>query len=136
MDGQGTGVRMTLAATGPVPAAVAWERYAELDRWPAWSPQLRRVEPAGAVLAAGLRGRVHGPLGVHADFTVTDLDPAGRTWRWTVRGGPLRLRLEHGVLAAGEGSLTWLVLWGPAPVLLGYAPLAAYALHRLVTLPA
>lgn len=128
-------MRMTLAATGPVPAPEAWDRYARPDRWPTWSPQLSRVEPAGAVLAAGLSGRVFAPLGVSARFTVTAVDDAARTWRWEVRRGPVRVRLEHGVQAAGDGSLTWLVLWGPAPVLLGYAPLAAYALHRLVTLP-
>ncbi|HEY6745415.1 MAG TPA: SRPBCC family protein [Mycobacteriales bacterium] len=128
-------MRMTLAATGPVPAAEAWDRYARPDRWPTWSPQLSRVEPAGAVLAAGLTGRVYAPLGISAGFTVTAVDAAARTWRWEVRRGPLRLRLEHGVQPAGDGSLTWLVLWGPAPVLLGYAPLASYALHRLVTLP-
>lgn len=128
-------MRMTLAATGPVRAPEAWARYEKPDRWPTWSPQLLRVEPAGAVLATGLTGRVHGPLGVSADFTVTAVDAAARTWSWEVRRGPLRLRLEHGVQPAGAGSLTWLVLWGPAPVLLGYAPPAFYALHRLVSLP-
>jgi hypothetical protein len=128
-------MRMTMAATGPVAAPAAWDRYVQLDRWPTWSPQLRRVEPAGAVLTAGMTGRVHGPLGASARFTVTAVDVDARTWHWEVRRGPLRLRLEHGVQPAGAGSLTWLVLWGPAPVLLGYAPLAAYALHRLVSLP-
>ena len=127
-------MRMTLAASGPVPVLEAWDRYAEPDRWPTWSPQLARVEPVGAVLETGLTGRVYAPLGVHADFTVTAVDAAAMTWQWQVRRGPLRIRLVHGVQASGTGSLTWLVLHGPAPVLLGYAPLAWYALHRLVTL--
>ena len=128
-------MRMTLAATGPVPAPEVWDRYAEPDRWPDWSPQLLRVEPPGAVLAAGLTGRVHGPLGVSADYSVTAVDAVAHVWRWEVHRGPVRLRLEHRLQPAGGGRLPWGVGWGPAPVLLGYAPLASYALHRLVSLP-
>lgn len=115
-------------------AAVAWERYARLELWPTWSPQLRRVDPPRARLATGLTGRVHGPLGVSANFVVGIVGE--REWRWTLSRGPLRLRLEHGVEATATGSRTWLVLRGAPPVVLGYAPLARYALHRLVTLPA
>ncbi len=127
-------MRLRLAASGPVPPAVAWERFADLDRWASWAPHIVRAEPVGARLAAGLAGRVVGPLGLHADFVV---DAVGdREWRWTVRRGPLVVRLAHGVRPAGRGSRSWLELAGPAPVVAGYAPLAWYALHRLVTLPA
>ena len=132
--GHRDGVRVTLSATGPVPAAEAWRRYARLELWPTWSPQLRRTEPGG-VLTPGLTGRVYGPLGVHADFTVDRVDVPARCWAWTVRRGPLTVRLTHGVRSTTAGSRTWLLLDGPAPVVLGYAPLARYALHRLVTLP-
>lgn len=115
-------------------AAVAWERYARLELWPTWSPQLRRVDPPKARLVAGLAGRVHGPLGVSLDFVVEHVGE--RDWRWMLSRGRLRLRLEHGVEATAAGSRTWLVLRGPAPLVLGYAPVAWYALHRLVTLPA
>lgn len=126
-------MRVRLAAAGAVAPTVAWERYAELDRWATWAPHIVRVEPAGARLAAGLSGRVFGPLGVHADFVV---DAVGdREWRWTVRRGPLVVRLAHGVQAAGAGTRTWLELAAPAPVAVGYVPLGWWALHRLVTLP-
>ena len=128
------GVRLRLVASGGVSATVAWERYARLELWPTWSPQLRRVDPPRARLATGLTGRVHGPLGVSLDFVVEHVGE--RDWRWTVSRGPLRLRLEHGVEATATGSRTWLVLRGAAPVVLGYAPVARYALRRLVTLPA
>jgi hypothetical protein len=127
---------LTVAAAGGQSAAVVWERYERLELWPTWSPYLLRVEPAGARLRAGLTGRVFGPLGVRAYFTVQSVEPALRRWAWAVRLGPIKVRLEHGVDEASPGSRTWLVLDGPSPVVLGYAPLARWALHRLVTLPA
>lgn len=131
--GKLTGMRVRLVAAGAVPPPVVWARYAELDRWPAWAPHIVRAEPAGARLAPGLAGRVVGPLGLHVDYVVDEV--ARPRWRWTVRRGPLVVRLAHGVQAAGSGSRTWLELAGPAPVVLAYAPLARWALHRLVTLP-
>ena len=75
-------------------------------------------------------------------FTVDAVDEQGKTWAWTVR---LRVRdrdivtlalahgvLERGVEADGKGSATWLRLQGAWPVVLGYAPIASYALRRLV----
>lgn len=127
-------MELRLAASGPVPPAVAWERYARTELWPTWSPQIVRVEPAGARLATGLAGRVFGPLGVHVDFVVEAVGE--RDWAWTVRRGPLSVHLAHGVGPHGSGSRTWLVLTGPAPLVAGYVPLAKWALHRLVTRPA
>jgi Polyketide cyclase / dehydrase and lipid transport len=129
-------VLLTLAASGDQSVAVVWERYEELDLWPTWSPYLRRAEPVGVRLRAGLTGRVFGPLGVRAHFTVRSVEPALRRWAWTVCVGPVAVRLRHGVDEAGFGSRAWLVLDGPSLVVLGYAPLARWALHRLVTLPA
>ena len=134
-------LRLRLEASGPVPVASAWQRYARPALWPSWSPQLRSVEITGGdpgqELAAGTTGRVHGPVGVWADFTVLTFDAVARSWSWRVRRGPLAVRLEHTVEAReGEpGSRTTLVLHGLPPVVLGYAPIARYALHRLVSLP-
>ena len=129
---------LRLSASGPVDVDRAWERYERYALWPAWSPQLRRVETDRDRLTTGATGRVVGPAGVSAEFTVSEVDVAGRRWTWSVRRGPVSITLEHGVEAGpgGAGSTTWLVLYGPRPLVLGYAPLAWYALHRLVTLDA
>lgn len=122
---------VTLRSAGTASAAVAWERYADLDLWSTWSPQVRRVEAPERRLRAGLEGAVVGPLGVRVPFVVTEVGE--RSWSWDVRPPGLRLTLHHFVLDHPDGSLTELVVRGPAPVVLGYVPLAQLALGRLVT---
>lgn len=129
-----------LAATGPRAADEVWERYARPALWSTWSLQVRRVEVDVERLAAGVSGRVVGPLGVSADFEVDSWDEEARHWTWTARpraallpGVPLpSVRLGHGVRATEAGTLTWLRLTGPPPLVVPYAPVARLALHRLV----
>lgn len=119
------------SADGPAAPALVWERYADPGRWAGWAPQIRRVETAADRIAPGVTGRVFGPLGVRVGFTVTAVDEAARTWAWDVTAGPLRLHLRHGVEARAGGTVTWLTVRGPAPVLAAYLPVARIALHRL-----
>jgi hypothetical protein len=129
-----------LAATGPRAADEVWERYARPALWSTWAPQIRRVDVAVERLAGGETGRVHGHLGLAADFEVDAWDEGARHWTWTVvpraallPGIPMpRLHLGHGVRATEAGTLTWLRLSGPFPLVVPYAPLARLALHRLV----
>lgn len=128
-------MQRTLTVDGDADPALAWERYAVPARWRDWSPQISGVEYPAARLSAGTGGRVRG-LGVLAlPFTVDAVDEAARTWSWRVRLGPVRLRLDHGVRTHGTGCRTVLRLTGPAPVVLGYAPLARVALRGLVAAP-
>lgn len=133
--------RVHLAVGGPIDPTLAWERYARVDRWAWWGRHIDRVDVDGDELRIrpGLTGRVaSGPL--VARFRVDAVDEAARTWTWTVRAGLLRLRLEHAVLPATQigtqrdGTLTRLVLRGPLPVTMAYAPIASVALQRLVRL--
>lgn len=127
-------MQQLLSATGPAPPELVWRRYVRPSLWSTWSPQIRRVDCADVEVHEGTRGRVHGPPGVAVDFTVTAFDPAAMTWAWQVRMlvVGVRLRLEHGVQDDPLGSRTWLRLDGPAPVVLGYAPVARWALRCLV----
>lgn len=122
---------LTLRAGGTAPVDVAWARYAVPARWPSWSPQIRRVEASAPRIAAGVSGRVRGPVGVMVDFEVLTVDEQARTWSWRVRLGPIRLHLRHAVTARIDGSATELRVDGPLPVVVGYAPLAQWALFRL-----
>jgi hypothetical protein len=124
---------VTLSATGPLPAAEAWERYALPRRWPEWSPQISRVELPEERIAPGLQGRLHAPGGFTLRFTIDAVDEAARTWSWTVRVALLRLRLDHWVEEGpGGGSTAGLRTDGPGPVIAAYAPVAQIALDRLV----
>ena len=121
-----------LSAVGSAEPALAWQRYAELGAWPTWSPQIIGVESSAARIALGVCGRVHVLGGLRLPFTITAHDERARTWSWVVRLGPVAMTLNHEVHAHPRGSGTVLVMEGPDPVLLGYAPLAWVALRRLV----
>jgi hypothetical protein len=124
-------LRLTLQAHGDAPPEVVWERYADLARWPQWSPQISSVESSGPRLRAGIDGTVHGPLGVSVPFHITEVGI--RSWAWEARPLGMRLLLDHRVTAYGSGSETELRMKGPAPLLLAYAPFARLALRKLVT---
>ena len=126
----GPGLR--IAATGAATPDLAWTRYTEPARWSQWAPHIRQVDYPEATVTPGTSGRVAGPAGVVAVFTVDAVDEAARTWVWSVRSGPLRLRFEHGVDPADGGSTAWAVVHGPRAVALGYAPVMRWSLGRLV----
>jgi hypothetical protein len=124
---------LTLHATGPLPPGEVWERYAVPARWPDWAPQITGVEVPVSRLAAGVRGRVRGPLGVTLPFVVDTVDETARRWSWTVSLGPVQVHLLHWVAEGPDGgSTTGLRISGPAPLVVGYAPLAQLAISRLV----
>lgn len=120
-------MNLRLVARGPASKYDIWVRYVDPQRWPEWSPHLRRVSASGP-LRPGLEGEMEGPLGVRARFDVLEVDRAGGRWSWIVRMGPVRLRIDHEV---EEGSAA-LILVGSAPAVLAYAPLARRALGSLV----
>lgn len=119
-------MNLRLVARGPASKYDIWARYVDPQRWPEWSPHLRRVSASGP-LRPGLEGEMEGPLGVRARFDVLEVDRAGGRWSWIVRM-PVRLRIDHEV---EEGSAA-LILVGSAPAVLAYAPLARRALGSLV----
>jgi hypothetical protein len=107
-----------------------WEAYMEPERWSSWAPQIRSVEPGGRI-HEGREGTVSGLLGVRARFRVATVDPGAGRWSWFVRAGRVRLRIDHEV-DDGRAAIT---INGPALAVLAYAPVARFALSRLVRLP-
>jgi len=118
--------------TGAVRPAVAWERYADLDAWPTWAPQIRGVDADGRRLAVGRRGVVRALGGLHVRFVVTAVDERAMRWSWIAWVGPVSLSLHHEVAPDPRGTRAGLVLEGPGPVVAAYAPLTRIALARLV----
>jgi hypothetical protein len=163
-------VHLSLHVTGSADPATAWERYADLDAWSQWSPQIQRVDtgpvhevggevgpegadedgeqealdeseplppppgtdPAPRRIAPGLRGVVIGPVGLQVPFEVLTVDEPAMQWSWRVRAALTELTLEHSVAPDATGCRTDLTIIGPAPLVVGYAPLARFALTRLV----
>ena len=127
---------VTLRASGPADADLAWGRYDDPALWSTWAPQIQRVDASTARLQTGTTGTVHAGLlpwpTIPVPFEVLDVDRAARRWTWRVTLGPVRMLLEHGVDPEGTGSSTFLHVRGPALVVLPYAPLARMALSRLV----
>ena len=122
-----------LSASGPADPDTVWDRYTRPALWSTWAPHIREVDYPYAVVRPDSTGRVTGVGGVVAVFHVEAVDEEARTWAWKVRSGPLRIAFEHGVDAAsGGGSPAWLVTPALLPVTVGYAPLARFALGRLV----
>ncbi|WP_317447622.1 SRPBCC family protein [Streptomyces collinus] len=123
---------MTLSVKGTASPDTVWQRYAGVDQWAYWSPQIKAVHSAGRRLSPGLSGTVESVAGIRAAFVVEAVDDDRRTWTWRVRLGRIQIRLRHKVRPQGRGSATSLTMHGPRLVLLAYAPLARLALHRLL----
>ncbi len=129
-------MKLTIGATGTASPDVAWDRYVHPALWPTWSPQITSVDATDETLRPGTTGTVHGPLGVAVSFRILDVDHEKRSWSWEVEAVGITLTLHHGVQLSNAkklgGSATTLVIDGPAPIVVGYAPLARIALGRLV----
>lgn len=123
----------TIHQTGRADAATVWQRYRHPRLWPTWSPQIASVDCADEAIVAGSTGVVHAVLGVQVPFQVTAVDPVAMRWSWiaTLPLG-IQLRLTHTVDAVAFGTTTGLGVTGPAPIVLGYLPVAAVALRKLV----
>ena len=126
------GVQRTVRVVGAAAVDEVWERYARPDRWAQWAPHIRRVDTNATRIAAGVRGRVHGPPGLAVRFVVGEVDEERRTWAWDVRWGAVRMHLRHGVDPDPAGTATWLRISGPAPAVVAYLPVTRLALRRLV----
>jgi len=125
-------VKLTVAASGTAEPDVVWDRYVHPARWSEWSPQIRSVDYPDRTIATGGRGTVNGPCGVGVAFEITAVDGEKRCWAWRVTVAGITLVLGHDVFQQGSGSRTRLDISGPAPVVIGYAPIARIALGRLV----
>ncbi len=118
--------------SGPASPAVAWERYADLDAWSTWAPQIRSVAADGRRLRVGRSGTVHVVGGLRVPFVVTAVDDRALTWSWIARLGPVALTLHHDLSATPDGTVAGLTLEGPALVVGTYGPLTRVPLTRLV----
>jgi len=127
-------ISKSLRADGPRDPDEVWDRYVHPHRWPEWSPQIRAIDASDSRIAPGTTGTVHGPGGLRVRFTVIEVNDTGpvRTWSWRVEALGVHMRLDHSVAPHGSGTRTTARIDGSALVVLLYAPIAQFALRRLV----
>ena len=79
---------------------------------------------------------MHGPCGIAANFEILEFSGEKRCWSWRVRVVGITIDMVHSVDpvrdAGKNASSTTLEIAGPAPIVLGYLPIARIALGRLV----
>lgn len=124
-------MQRSISVRGSASVETCWQRYADLDLWQTWSPQIRSVQASSRELAQGLRGIVHGPVGIQVAFEVLSVDPSARQWRWRVRPLGADVEMTHLLGTDGQQSVATLIATGPAIVVLPYLPAAGLALGRL-----
>ncbi|MBL7255702.1 SRPBCC family protein [Paractinoplanes lichenicola] len=124
-------MRRNVEVFGPRDVGDAWDRYVQPARWAEWSPQIRSVDYAEPELRERTGGVVHGPLGVRVPFVILRVSPP-QSWLWAVFVAGASVQLSHRVEPAATGTRATLMINGPAPMVLGYLPLARLALRRLV----
>lgn len=132
-------MKVTVGAAGSAAVDEVWARYIHPQRWSEWSPQITSVDCSDDTIRAGSTGTVHGPCGIGVDFEILQVEHEKRCWSWRVHAAFVTLELVHSVEAdslsdpaAVDGSRTTLDISGPAPVVIGYTPIARIALSRLV----
>src|SRR5215472_1825278 len=80
------------------PAARVWSVVRDVERWPEWTPTVRKIRrlDSGA-LAVGSRAIIWQPKLLPAKWEVTELDDPRRTFTWITSAPGMRLEARHGV---------------------------------------
>ncbi|MEP7158684.1 MAG: SRPBCC family protein [Chloroflexota bacterium] len=104
------------------PAPQVWAQITDVEAWPAWAPQMKRLERIdGGPLHLGSRIRVR-PNGLPTNvWQVTEFED-GRLFTWETSLVPgLRLTGGHELTPAGDRTSTefWLDACGPLGALVG-----------------
>ncbi len=107
--------------------AEAWELIASTATWSSWGPSVSAVEPADAVVSAGMQGRVRLPVGVWVPFEITRCEPP-HTWTWSILGLPAT---RHTVEGSAGGCRISFAVPALAPA---YLLVCRVALARVATL--
>ena len=89
-----------------VPRRVAWDRLAEVERWPEWAPHFKQVEvtPPG-ILGPASAGVLHIRYLGRNTFRMTAWDPPSG-WEWTGGLPGVHILYDHRFVDAGEDLTT------------------------------
>jgi uncharacterized membrane protein len=116
-------VRFEASIDVAAPAKQVFAVYADVERWPSWTPSVTRVERLDTgPLQVGSRARVRQPRLPVAVWEVTELEP-DRSFTWVARGPGVVTtgvhRVEPAADAAGATVTAALTQGGPLGPVLG-----------------
>src|SRR4051795_3915329 len=85
------------------PAAVVWEVFSDVERWPEWTASVTRlVGLDGPGIAVGKRFEIKQPWMPKLVWEVTEVSP-GQNWTWVQRSPGGLTVPRHEVTALSEG---------------------------------
>ncbi|MEJ2885265.1 SRPBCC family protein [Actinomycetospora aeridis] len=88
----------------PAPVQQVWDVLIDVERWPEWTPTMRRVEILdGATLAEGTRVRVRQPRLPVLVWTVDEVRP-GEAFSWVSGPAAGRTRATHELTVLPDGG--------------------------------
>jgi uncharacterized membrane protein len=88
----------------PAPPEIVWRVMADVERWPEWTPSVRRVKLlTPGPLHIGSRARIHQPGFPPASWRVTELE-AGKGFTWISTAPGLRVTARHEIESTNGGS--------------------------------
>jgi uncharacterized membrane protein len=83
-------------------AAIVWDIYTDVERWPEWTASIERVVPLdGAVIEVGRRFEIAQPRLPKVVWEVTAVD-AGRSWTWRQHSPGSTALATHEVVPQGD----------------------------------
>jgi carbon monoxide dehydrogenase subunit G len=87
------------------PPERVWAVYTDVERWPEWTPAMRKIERLeDGPLALGSTARIEGRSGPASVWKVTEYT-AGKSFTWETAARGIRIVGWHNVEADGDGSL-------------------------------
>lgn len=85
-------------------ASVVWDIYTDVERWPEWTPSMKRAVPLdGSGLEVGKRFRLKQPWLPNLVWEVTEVHP-GRSWTWQQRSPGGTTTAWHEIVPQGIDS--------------------------------
>lgn len=85
------------------PAAVVWEVFTDVERWPEWTASVERIVALdGPGIAVGARFEIKQPRMPNLVWEVTEVDP-GRSWTWRQRSPGGTTFAVHELEPQGDG---------------------------------
>jgi len=94
-----------IAVAIDAPPDRVWSVMRDVERWPDWTPTVRRIRRLDqGPLAVGSRIVVWQPKLPPAKWKVTELDDVRRSFTWETRSPGMRLQARHWVEETGNTS--------------------------------